>query len=50
MIPEDSVPRCPICGEECSTIFRNVDGDIVGCDECIQLQDVVYVDECWEKA
>jgi hypothetical protein len=28
-------PRCPVCGSECETIFRDKGGFLVGCDECI---------------
>ena len=26
---------CPICGEECDTLYRNKYLDIVGCEECV---------------
>lgn len=32
-------PKCPVCGEECDTFYRNADGEIVGCDECITALD-----------
>lgn len=28
-------PRCPVCGESCDTIYRNAEGDVVGCNECL---------------
>ena len=34
---DDPEPTCPICGKECETIYTNVDGDAVGCDECLTL-------------
>lgn len=27
-------PRCPVCGEECETIYRK-GNEILGCDNCI---------------
>lgn len=28
-------PSCPVCGEPCDTLYRNKDGDVVGCEECL---------------
>lgn len=39
-------PRCPVCGKECETIYK-VDGIIVGCDECLQIDDAWEVPECF---
>ena len=33
--PEHPLPRCPICGEECSSVFVDVMGKLVGCDYCL---------------
>lgn len=33
--PDYDEPRCPVCGAECSTIYRDRYGDAVGCDECV---------------
>ena len=30
-------PTCPVCGEECETIYTDKDGDPVGCDQCVTL-------------
>ena len=32
-------PQCPICGNECETVYRDRAGFFVGCDECIQKGD-----------
>ena len=32
-------PMCPRCGRECETIYYDSNGDIVGCENCI---------ECWD--
>ena len=28
-------PICPVCGRECETVFKDISGEIVGCDECL---------------
>lgn len=33
---EDKEPTCPICGGGCDTIYKNNEGDIVGCNDCIK--------------
>lgn len=33
---EPRFPRCPICDEECDEIYKNQDGEVVGCDNCIE--------------
>lgn len=36
--PDGKEPQysiCPICGEECDTLYRNKYLDIVGCEECV---------------
>ena len=25
-------PRCPVCGEETDTLYKNIYGETVGCD------------------
>ncbi len=37
--PEAPVPRCPVCGEECHTMYRGIYGDISGCDGCVEALD-----------
>lgn len=29
---------CPVCGEECEELYRDLYGDIVGCDKCIRVE------------
>ena len=38
--PEDGIdlehlPRCPVCGEVCETIYLNCYNEPVGCDGCL---------------
>lgn len=37
--PEYAVPICPVCGEECDTLYVDKDGTIFGCDECVKTED-----------
>ena len=38
--PKDyKVPRCPVCGEEADTLYKNIYGETVGCDGCIRTVD-----------
>ena len=37
--PSDDPVHCPICGEECDTIFYDKNGEIFGCEQCIQKKD-----------
>ena len=33
--PEEEAVNCPVCGAECDTVYRKLDGEIVGCDVCV---------------
>jgi hypothetical protein len=41
---EPNWPRCPVCGCEAGTFYRNADLEIVGCDECVSMVDAWEVD------
>lgn len=43
---EEPQPICPVCGEECDTLFLN-DGQIVGCENCVETRSAwdLLVDE-----
>lgn len=43
---EPPQPICPVCGDECGTLYIN-DGQIVGCENCIETRDAwdLLVDE-----
>lgn len=32
-------PICPVCGEECETLYRDSNGEYVGCDVCVEVKD-----------
>ena len=42
-------PRCPVCGEECETIYRDRFGTYVGCDICMETKDAWEVPECFPE-
>lgn len=44
--PEE-YPHCPVCGDECEKVYRNREGDIVGCDCCLDDSDAWGVRECF---
>jgi hypothetical protein len=45
--PAYQLPCCPLCGEECDTLFYDRFGDIVGCDNCVTTRDAWEVAECF---
>lgn len=38
---EDPEVICPVCGCDCRTYYRTLNGEIVGCDECIETVDAI---------
>ena len=38
-MPSPDPVYCPICGEECETIYKDKDREVFGCDRCIQTED-----------
>lgn len=48
-VPEDEPPRCPVCGGECETVYKNEHGEIVGCDECLTAFDAYEESACIVK-
>ena len=34
--PEPKVYYCPVCGEETDEYFKDMYGEIVGCDNCVR--------------
>ena len=38
--PDDPVELvCPVCGADCRQYYRNLDGEILGCEECVETVD-----------
>lgn len=46
---EPTYPRCPVCGDECSTVYRSREGVIAGCDVCITTQDAWDCQACFDN-
>lgn len=44
--PEE-FPHCPVCGEWCDTIYRNREGEIIGCDNCVDSMDAWDCESCF---
>lgn len=36
-------PVCPVCGEECESIYKDRWGNICGCENCVEKMDA------WEE-
>ena len=39
-------PVCPVCGFDCETLYLSVNGEVLGCDNCIETKDAR---EWWEE-
>lgn len=37
-------PRCPVCGEECRTVYLSLQGEIFACDDCVTTR------RAWERS
>ena len=35
---EVEIYNCPVCFEECDTLYVNAQGDILGCDNCVSVK------------
>ena len=36
---EPESPVCPVCGQECETLYRTRADEIVGCENCVEALD-----------
>ena len=36
---EEYIPRCPVCGLECDTLYLDSDREVFGCERCVALCD-----------
>lgn len=45
---EREYPRCPVCGEETDTFYRDPGGEVVGCGCCLEVEDAWEFLE-WER-
>ena len=44
---EPTYPHCPVCGSECDTIYRDEDGFIFACDECVKTENAWETEACF---
>ncbi len=44
---EPRYPVCPVCGEECETLYIDCSGKVFGCDECITTVDAWDIKACF---
>ena len=47
-VKDPEYPRCPVCGEECETVYYS-EFEIVGCDNCISGRNAWDEDKCFEE-
>lgn len=47
---EPEYPHCPLCGEECETIYKDCYGAYVGCDVCIDTINAWDVSDCFPES
>lgn len=47
---EPEYPHCPLCGEECETIYKDRYGAYVGCDVCIDTINAWDVSDCFPES
>lgn len=46
---EPTYPRCPICGEDCETMYKDRYGAYIGCDVCVETKDAWEVPDCFPE-
>ena len=44
---EPHYPVCPVCGEECDTLYTGKDGEVFACDNCVSTKDAWEAPECF---
>lgn len=48
--PDVIYPRCPVCGEECETIYKLYKtGEIIGCENDISENSADAIPECFPE-
>ncbi len=47
--PEEKTPICTVCGWECETVVKNLNGEVIGCNNCLEIEDAYFwMEECDE--
>lgn len=44
---EPEWPHCPVCGSECEEVYKDENGVVFACDECVKKQSAWECDECF---
>lgn len=47
--PADDPVKCPICGEECDTIYMDEGNEVFGCNRCVHTVDAWYWKESQDR-
>ena len=47
--PDPPEPRCPVCGQYCGTIYKDLYNAIIGCDVCVSDHDAFEIPECFPE-
>lgn len=47
--PTRPSPTCPVCGEECYTIYYDRDKSVVGCENCVDTKRACEEPSCYER-
>lgn len=42
----EHIPICPVCNTECSDIYKDRDGNVCGCENCIKICPADMEPEC----
>ena len=42
----EPAPVCPVCGEECGYVYRDMYFAIVGCDGCVTVHQADETEDC----
>ena len=46
---DGDTPICPVCGAECTMVYKDKCNDIVGYDECLTPTDAADEEECFPR-
>lgn len=44
---EPRYPHCPVCDRECEEVYKDREGVIFACDECVKTHSAWEVEECF---
>lgn len=44
---EPKWPHCPVCGSECEEVYKDTNGVVFGCEECVSTKSAWETEECF---